>query len=116
MDYISRIEKILKKQKKNTKIMLEELGYSHSLINGWKKGSEPSALKLLKICEYLNTNIEYILTGKENITERLTAEEKELIYKYRMLSEKEKMKELARLELIAEQEEEKELDNTKLSS
>lgn len=101
-EYIKRIEKILKNNNLTAKKMLLELGYSDSLISSWKKGSEPSATKLLKICNYLNISIEYILTGKEGINKELVEEEKELISYFRKLTDKEKMKEIARLELITE--------------
>lgn len=117
IEYIKRIEKELKKNKITAKKMLLELGYSDSIISGWKKGSEPSAIKLLKICNYLNVSIEYILTGKTTIENNLSKEQKELIEYFKKLTEKEQMKELARLELLAEQREEKEnaTNNTKLS-
>lgn len=115
MNYIERIENILKMKKLNTKKMLMDLGYSHNLVNGWKKGSEPSAIKLQKICNYLGVNIEYILTGNEGINKELVAEEQELIKYFRKLTDKEKMKELARLELITEdREEDTNIDKDKL--
>lgn len=63
MDYIQRIESELKLRGITAKKMLLELGYSDSLISTWKKGSEPSAVKLLKIAEYLQLSTDYILKG-----------------------------------------------------
>lgn len=80
--FITRIENELKKQKITAKKMLLELGYSDSLITKWKKGSEPSATKLIKIAEYLNIDIGYIITGQ--IT-TLTEQEKELLNNWQEL-------------------------------
>ena len=64
INYIERIEKLLKNKNTNVKKMLEDLGYAHGLISNWKKGSEPSAIKLMKIAEYLNTDLNYIMYGR----------------------------------------------------
>ncbi len=64
-EYIERIENLLKKKNSNTKQMLNELGYAHGLISNWKKGSEPSAIKLMKIAEYLKTDLNYIMYGEK---------------------------------------------------
>ncbi len=114
MDYIKRIEKTLKEKKITAKKMLIDLGYSDSLISTWKKGSEPSAIKLLRICKYLNISIEYVLTGTAQ-TENLSETDKEILCYFHKLSEREQLKEIARLELITEEKDER-LDNTKLSS
>ena len=84
LDYIERIEKLLKNNNTNTKKLLNDLGYAHGLISNWKKGSEPSATKLIKIAEYLKTDLNYLMYGKENneITEKwnkLDFDEKKII-------------------------------------
>ena len=114
MEYIRRIEKILKKRNKTTAEMLKELNLSAGLISNWKKGTEPSANKLLQICEYLNISIDYVLKGEEN-KENLSKNEKEMLHYFNKLDDREQLKEIARLELITEEKEER-LDNTKLSS
>lgn len=106
MEYIKRIEKSLKNINKTSAEMLRDLEYSKGLMSNWKKGTEPSAIKLLNICDYLGVSIDYILTGKEGINKELVEEEKELISYFRKLTDKEKMKEIARLELITENREE----------
>ena len=65
MRHIEIIEKLLKENKITAKKMLLDLGYSDSLISTWKKGSEPSAIKLKRIADYLNVTVDYILTGEE---------------------------------------------------
>ena len=114
MDYIERIKNLTKKKNITERKMLDDLGYSKNLIISWRKGSEPSINKIMKIAKYLEVDFAYLITGdkKYNIDET----EKNIIELLKRIPETEKIKELARLELIAEQEEEKELDNKKLSS
>ncbi len=71
MRHIEIIEKLLKKNNLTAKKMLLDLGYSDSLISTWKKGSEPSAIKLKRIADYLNVTVDYILTGEERKEEKL---------------------------------------------
>ena len=70
VEYIRRIEKNLKAKGITAKKMLLDLGYSDSLISTWKKGSEPSAIKLMRIANYLETPVEYLLTGVEYKNEK----------------------------------------------
>lgn len=86
----------------------------------WRKGSEPSAFKLKKICEYLDVDINYILDGKtkrKDISD-LNNNEIEMLEKFNKLTEREQIKEIARLELIVEQQEEierEQISKSKLS-
>lgn len=66
MHYIQKIENALKSRGLTAKKMLLDLGYSDNLISQWKKGSEPSAIKLHRICDYLDLSMDYVL--EENIT------------------------------------------------
>lgn len=81
-EYIKRIEKKTKQLNITVKKMLIDLGYSDSLISQWKRGSEPSMIKLQKIAEYLKMDIGYIITG--NKTE-LSEDEKALLEKWNRL-------------------------------
>lgn len=115
MEYIKRIEKSLKDIDKTSAEMLRDLEYSKGLMSNWKKGTEPSAIKLLRICKYINKSIEYILTGNEEYN--LTNDDKKILQLIKQIPENEKNKEIARLELLVEQQEEKEniFDKNKLS-
>lgn len=64
MQYLQKIEKELKNKGITAKKMLLELGYSDNLISQWKKGSEPSAIKLQRICDYLGLSMDYVLKGE----------------------------------------------------
>ena len=69
MQYIQRIEARLKEMGITAKKMLLDLGYSDSLISQWKKGSEPSAIKLSRISAYIELSMDYILNGIERESE-----------------------------------------------
>lgn len=114
MDYIERIKVLIKKKNITERKMLDDLGYSKNLIISWRKGSEPSINKIIKIAEYLEVDFAYLITGDQKYN--LNETEKNIIELLKKISVIEKNKELARLELIAEQEAEKALDSAKLSS
>lgn len=86
-NYIIVIENSLKEKGITAKKMLLDLGYSDSMITKWKKGSEPSVVKLLKIADYLDIDIGYMLTG---IKTNLTPEEENLLKMWDKLDEVEK--------------------------
>ena len=61
MQIAQRIENELKVKGISARKMLAELGYSPSLVGEWKKGSEPSAVKLGRIAGYLNVSVDYLM-------------------------------------------------------
>lgn len=67
MEYIQKIEKELKRNDITAKKMLLELGYADSLISQWKKGSEPSAIKLRRIANYLGLSMDYLFTNENEV-------------------------------------------------
>lgn len=109
MDYIERIKYYTKKLKITEKKMLDDLGYSKNLILSWRKGSEPSINKLMSIAKYLNIDFAYLITGEEKYN--LKEEDKKVIELLNEIDENEKIKEIARLELLIEQKKEKEREN-----
>lgn len=42
------------------------LGISEGTVRNWKKGVMPAADTALKIAQYLDVSLEYLITGKEN--------------------------------------------------
>jgi len=65
MQYIQIIDNRLKDMGITAKKMLLDLGYSDGLISTWRKGVEPSAIKLHRIAEYIGLSMDYLLTGQE---------------------------------------------------
>lgn len=66
-----------------------------------KKGTNPSADKLIIISEFLEVSVEYLLTGSENIrNSELSENEIELLNLYRKLSDRDQIKIIGRIEEI----------------
>ena len=81
--------------------MLKELGASSGSMGNWKKGQLPKGEMLIKISEYLDISVDYILFGEYKTD--LTDDEKELVEAYRSAPEKAKYKILCDLERIVEE-------------
>ena len=87
-----RIIYILKEKGLTQKGLAEFVGIKQSTISDWKgKGTNPSSEIIYRICEYLNVSPTYILTGKEELN-NITTEEKEILKKYNILTERNKGK------------------------
>ena len=88
MQYIQTIEKELKKRGISARKMLLELGYTDNLISKWKKNeSEPSAVKLSRIAEYLGVSTDYLLGKDVSNEDKLKHEIASLTPKQRKLAE-----------------------------
>ena len=73
-------------------ILAKDLNITASTFSDWKKGkSTPNADKLLKIARYLDTTVEYLMTGEEPHTASgsfpLSEQEKRLVVAYRKADE-----------------------------
>lgn len=65
MDLFERIKEIASKQGLNIKNIEEKAGFGNGTMRRWGT-SPPSADKLLKIANMLNTTCEYLMTGERN--------------------------------------------------
>ena len=82
--------------------MLTEIGLSTGSTGAWKKGQLPKGDALVKIADYLNTSIDYIVFGEYR--DDLTDDEKKLIELYKSTPERAKYKVLCDFEKIVEEE------------
>lgn len=88
-DFVCRIEKLLEMQKKTKVEFSNSIGIPKQSLYDWKqRGTIPSADTALKIAQYLNTTVEYLLTGKETDENKvkldgITEEIQNIINKYR---------------------------------
>lgn len=65
------------------------IGLSNSIATKWKNGAYPSGDILVKLSEYFNVSVDYLLTGKENYSHQELSEDKqELLDLYNCLSER----------------------------
>lgn len=66
-DFVDRIDSLLSQHNKNRNDIYNDLGIAKNIIGQWKqRGTIPSADTALKIAQYLNTSVEYLLTGTES--------------------------------------------------
>lgn len=91
MDFITRIDEKLKEKNLKRQAMYDDLKLNHSAITAWKKrGTIPSADICLKIADYLNVSVEWLLTGKEKNAPQFSQEEERFIEILRDLTEEQK--------------------------
>lgn len=103
MDILDRITLLLgsREQQELTKhLNLNSVAYSE-----WKSGKSKSYRKyLIEISEFFNVSLDYLVYGKEKSTptNKLATNEQELLEHYKKLPEKEQIKLLGRVEVLAE--------------
>ena len=69
MDTVQRILEQLQCKNIKPSKMMKDLGFSSGLFSQWKSGQQkPSAEKLQKIAEYLDTSVDYLLGIEEKFS------------------------------------------------
>jgi transcriptional regulator with XRE-family HTH domain len=64
MPFIERLETLLKEKGISQKSLAEYIGIRNPSISDWKKeGTIPRADVAIKIAEYLNVSVEYLING-----------------------------------------------------
>lgn len=96
MKLIENIEKIMKTKGISAYQIEKDIGIRQTTFQGWKRGSEPSADKIIKLLQYLEVTPNELF-GYET-TPELTENEKELLELFKQLPEREQIKFIARLE------------------
>lgn len=103
MTFSDRLDLLLTEKKETRTHLAEVIGIKNQSFSDWKKrGTIPSADIVLKIANYFNVSIDWLITGNE--TSGLTHEDTDFIYKLRQLSEKDKNTVLGLIELLHNQE------------
>ncbi len=102
MMFYERLREICKERGTTVTNMLSKLGIATGSTGNWKKGSLPNGEILIKIADYLNTSIDYILLGEYR--NDISKEEKKLIELYRMTPERAKYKVFCDMERIVQEE------------
>ena len=81
--FMDRVESVLKERKWTQKEMAESLGLRRPTLSDWKKnGAVPAGDIALKIADYLNVSIEWLICGKEG---GLNNEERWLLSQWKSL-------------------------------
>lgn len=93
-DITNRIDTILMQTNQRRADLSRGCGVGESTIRAWINGSKPSADALLKVANYLNVTVEYLMTGKGEATtnspEHLNFQEQKLLEVFRSLSDNDK--------------------------
>lgn len=94
---------------KSTTAVILELGLSRSLVTSWKKGTVPNNTTLLKIANYFNVTVDYLLKDNSQPkeippgeTEGLDEKTTEILDMYSRLSDEQKKQALSYLEYLAQ--------------
>lgn len=103
--FYERLQQLCKKKGTSVSKMLKELGLSTGSTGNWKKGQFPKGDVLIKIADYLDTSIDYIVSGK--FKSNLKEDELYLIKIYQKTPERAKYKVICDFEKIIDEEIEK---------
>ena len=87
-DFVLRIDSVLKKLNLKRASLCSDLGLSSTAITDWaRRGTVPAGDICLKIADFLNVSVIWLITGKE---EGMSHEEKKLLTIYQKLSAQQK--------------------------
>lgn len=100
--FYQRLHELCKEKGTSVTNMLNSLGISTGCTGNWKKGNLPKGDVLIKIADYLNTSIDYMLIGE--FRSDLDSDEKRLVELYRLTPERAKYKVLCDMENIVQEE------------
>lgn len=103
--FYERLQMICKERGITVTKMLSDLGLSTGSTGNWKKGQMPKGDILVKIADYLDTSIDYIIFGEYRTG--LTSDELRLIELYNTIPDKAKYKLLCDFERMIDEEIEK---------
>ena len=71
MEFVERIDDLLKEKNLKRAALCDAIGLTHSAITDWKKrGTIPAGDVCVKIAEYLDVDVEYLITGKHKKLDR----------------------------------------------
>lgn len=103
--FYERLQLLCKEHNTSISSMLKELGLSTGSTGNWKKGFLPKGDILIKIADYLDTSVDYILFGEYK--SNLTSDEKYLLELYKSAPDRAKYKILCDFESMVNAEIEK---------
>lgn len=88
-DFVNRIDEILKKRMIKKSALCSDLGLSQTAMTDWtRRGTIPAGDICAKIADYLQVDTHWLITGVD--ASKISAEEQELLQKWRILTEAEK--------------------------
>lgn len=99
MSMVDRISELTHKKGLSISALEKAVGLGNGTIGKWKKQS-PSCDKLKLVADYLNTTIDFLLTGEEDT---LTQNETEIIKIFQNFSDREQVKIIGRMEELLDE-------------
>lgn len=90
MTIVERLFYLLKQKKLKASDLARHLNVQKSVISNWKtRGTNPPSEFIVPICEFLNVDISFMLTGKENENNNLVKNKDTFINSYNTLNDTE---------------------------
>lgn len=96
MEFIDILLNLMKERKINTYNIQKETGINESNIRNWKRGSQPSADKIILLAKYFNVTTDELLGLEPGI--KLSENDKELLEIFHQLPEREQIKLIGKIE------------------
>lgn len=96
MEFINILTNLMKDKSINTLDLQRDTGISESTYRNWKRGSQPTAEKIIILSKYFDISSDMLLGLKEPL--ELTENDKELLELFRTLPEREQIKLIGRVE------------------
>lgn len=81
------MQSLLIEKKINSKQLGLAIGVQGASITGWKKGSYPRADTAVKIAQFLGVSVEWLVTGRDAVSETFSREEVEFVRKWRAIKD-----------------------------
>lgn len=80
MDFVDRLYELIRSKNTKQVALAEYCGIAQNTISGWKRqGVLPRADIAVKIAEFLDVSVEYLVTGIERKAPNLRPQEKEIL-------------------------------------
>lgn len=96
MDFFNTLSELMREYSMNTLDLQRETGIKESTYRNWKKGSQPTAEKLVILAQFFNTSTDELLGLKPR--RELTENDEELLELFHQLPEREQIKLIGRIE------------------
>lgn len=96
MNFIEILISLMKENSMNTLDLQRETGISESTFRNWKKGSQPTADKIITLAKFFNVSVDELLGLRKPVD--LSENDKELLELFRTLPEREQIKLIGKVE------------------
>lgn len=88
MDFITRVIELTRKKGITGSELCTILNINKSAMVHWKRGAYPTLPTAVKMAEYFDVSVEYLMTGKD--IEGLSADERDMLNLYRSLDDRDR--------------------------